>query len=171
MRRSCRANPLPALLATLAVLAAGSDVAAQTRTVPVRATATILAHLEASAPTDLDFGAVWVTEAPVTEMRRMGEFTISHNSDVRVTVAGLPTELTGPDGHTVPVRFLCTLSPAPDGAATPVPCDALGQLSVDAPGTVQETLVRISGSIPEGVPVYRTGRYDAWLEFVLEAIY
>ncbi len=171
MRRSRRATTLPALLAMLAVVPTVERVDAQTRTVPVRASATILAHLEADAPTDLDFGAVWVTEAPVTEVRRMGSFAFTHNSDVRVTVPALPTELTGPDGHTVPVRFLCTLSREPDGAAAPVPCDALGQVAVDSPGTVQRTFVRISGSIPEGTPVHRTGRYDARLEFVLEAIY
>ena len=166
----------PVLALALAFLPAAAH--AQSTTATVNATAVIQANLVVGPVTDLDFGNVTPGTgiavdpgAAVPAGATRGEFQITHNSDVLVTLPTVPTQLTGPGGTTIPVTFSCGYSPTAGGAATPTACDGLGNTGIGTPGTDQDTFVQIGGTLLAADTNVQAGTYATSMTFTVAAQY
>jgi hypothetical protein len=166
------------LVLALALALAPMAVQAQSTTATVNATAIIQANLVVGPVTDLDFGSltpgtgiVVNPGAAVPAGATRGEFQITHNSDVLVSLAAVPTDLVGPGGTTIAVAFSCGYSPTAGGAATPGACNALGNTGIATPGTDEDTFVQIGGTILGANTSVQAGTYTASMTFTVAAQY
>jgi hypothetical protein len=155
-----------------------APIAAQGQLVAnVNATATILATVNVGTPTDLDFGGLTPgtgIAVPVGGVvpggTTRGEFAITHDSDVLVDIAVVPTQLTGPLTTIDNVLFQCGYSATPGGAATSGDCDALGNAGITAVGTSETTYVQIGGTVNAADTSVPPGIYTTTLVFTITPV-
>jgi hypothetical protein len=113
-----------ALCVGLALAFAPMAVQAQSTTATVTATATVVANLTVAQLSILNFGELSQGDAPdvqvetaATAPQTRGEFQITHNSPVAISVTP-PSVLTGPNSSTIGVSFECGLSSTQGGPTT-----------------------------------------------------
>jgi hypothetical protein len=166
-----------ALCVGLALAFAPMAVQAQSTTATVTASAVIAANLTVTPVNNLFFGtlaqgdaATVSVGAAATAPQTLGEFQITHNSDVSVSVTP-PASLAGPGGSTIPLTFECGYATTSGGAATPVANCALGNTGITTPGTDQDTFVQVGGAIAGADTNVQAGTYSAVLTFNLTAIF
>lgn len=160
-------------------------VQAQSANATVGATATVLAYLDVTKVTDVDFGSINpgaaanLTPGVAPGSGQLGILQMDHNSDVSVSVSlpvgGLLLD-GGAPGDLLPATFSCGYSVAAagalDGAAVPVACTALANRSGNGDGTTRTSYVQIGGDISSADTTNRLpGTYRGDLVFTVNALY
>lgn len=167
-------------LVTAALFAASQDVAAQSATGTVSASATVLAYLDVTKMNDVAFGqinpgsgATLTPGAAVGAGQSLGVLKIDHNSDVIVS-ASVPTALSMAGAPDLPVNFTCGYSTASSGAldGATAGCNALANRTGNGDGSTKTSYIQIGGSILAGDTSSRMpGTYTGSVVFTITATY
>lgn len=167
-------------LAAAAALAATNDVAAQSATGTVNASATVLAYLNVSKVSDVAFGqinpgasATLTPGGAVGAGQSLGVLQMDHNSDVIVS-AVVPGVLTMAGAPDLPVSFSCGYSTAASGALDGAAggCNALANRTGNGDGSTKTSYIQMGGSILAADTSNRMpGTYTGSIVFTITATY
>ena len=157
-----------------------SDVAAQSATGTVNASATVLAYLNVNKIDDVAFGqinpgsgAALTPGAAVGAGQSLGVLKVDHNSDV-IVAAAVPTGLSMAGAPDLPVSFSCGYSTAASGAldGAAAGCNALANRTGNGDGSTKVSYIQIGGSILAADTANRMpGTYTGSIVFTITATY